>query len=114
MPFVNKIGSALGEIKKNISSATYRVKKLDEIIPKINVSLSQQHHPSGAIVSSYVKQCLSAFSTIEQIAQKVEDNRDSISINLNLIQNMEDLQGFDPQDYEDDITYIRRNTAFKI
>ena len=32
-PFVSKLGSALGEIKKNISSATYRVKKLDEIIP---------------------------------------------------------------------------------
>ena len=28
MPFVNEIGSALGEIKKNISSATYRVKSL--------------------------------------------------------------------------------------
>ena len=73
---MSEIGSALGEIKKNISSATYRVKKLDEIIPKINVSLSQQHHPGGAIVSSYVNQCLSAISTIEQIAQKVEEISD--------------------------------------
>ena len=48
------------------------------------------------------------------LSQKVEDNSDSISINLDLIQNTEDLQGFDPQDYEDDITYIRRNTAFKM
>ena len=114
MPFVNKIGSALGEIKKNISSATYRVKKMDEIIPKINQSLSQQHHLGGPVVSSYVDQCMSAISTIELIAQKVEESSDSININLDLIQNTEDLQGFDPDDYEDDITYFRRNIAFKM
>ena len=44
VPFVNEIGSALGEIKKNISSATYIVKKLDEIIPKI-----MYHYPSSTI-----------------------------------------------------------------
>ena len=57
---------------------------------------------------------MSAISTIEQIAQKVEESSDSININLDLIQNTEDLEGFDPDDYEEDITYIRRNTAFKI
>ena len=48
------------------------------------------------------------------LSQKVEDNSDSISINLDLIQNTEDLQGFDPDDYEEDITYFRRNIAFKM
>ena len=48
------------------------------------------------------------------LSQKVEDNSDSISINLDLIQNMEDLQGFDPDDYEEDITYFRRNIAFEM
>ena len=63
------------------------MKKLDEIIPKINFLLSQQHHQGGAVVSSYVNQCLSAITTIEQIAQKVDKNSDSISINLDIIQN---------------------------
>ena len=66
------------------------------------------------MVSSYVNQCLSTITSIEQIAQKVEDNSDSISINLDLIKNTEDSQEFNPQDYEEDITYIRRNTAFKM
>ena len=33
---------------------------------------------------------------------------------MDLIQNTEDLQGFDPDDYEDDIRYINRNTSFKM
>ena len=98
-PFVSEIGTALGEIKKNISSASYRVKKMDELIPKINQSLSQQHHPGGPVVSSYVNQCMSAISTIKLIAQKVEESSDSMNINLDLIQNTEDLQGFYPNDY---------------
>ena len=57
---------------------------------------------------------MSAISTIELIAQKVEESSDSININLDLIQNTEDLQGFDPVDYEEDITYFRRNIAFKM
>ena len=72
---------------------------MDELIPKINQSLSQQHHAGGPVVSSYVNQCMSAISTIELIAQKVEESSDSININLDLIQNTEDLQGLDPDDY---------------
>ena len=87
---------------------------MDEIIPKINQSLSRQHHPDGPVVSSYVNQCMIDISTIELIAQKVEESSDSININLDLIQNTEDLQGFDPVDYEEDITYFRRNIAFKM
>merc|ERR1711954_30874 len=92
-PSVSEIGTALGEIKKNISSATYRVNKMDELIPKINQSLPQQHHPGGPVVTSYVNQVMSAISTIELIAEKVEESSDAININLDLIQNMEDLQG---------------------
>ena len=84
---MSEIGTALGEIKKNIASASYRVKKMDELIPKINQSLSQQHHPGGSVVTSYVKQILRKISTIESIAQKVEESSDAININLDLIQN---------------------------
>ena len=63
-PFVSEIGTVLGEIKKKISSATYSVRKMDEIIPKINQSLSQQHHPGGPVVTSYVNHVMSAISTI--------------------------------------------------
>ena len=87
---------------------------MDEIIPKINQSLAQEHHPGGPVVTSYVNQVMSAISTIELIAQKVEECSDAININLDLIQNTEDLQGFDPLEYKDDITYFRRNIAFKM
>ena len=90
------------------------IKKLNEIITKINFSLSQQHHPTGAVVTSYVNQCLSTITSIEQIAQKVEDNSDIISINLDLIKNTEDSQEFNPKDYKEDIPYIRKNTEFKM
>ena len=96
-PFVAEIGTELGLIKKHISSASYHVKKMDELIPKINQSLAQQHHPSGPVVTSYVNQVMSAIDAIEAIAQKVEESCDTININLDFIQNTEDLDGIDPR-----------------
>ena len=57
---------------------------------------------------------MTAISTIELIAQKVEECSDAININLDLILNTEDLEGFDPLDYKEDITYFRRNISFKM
>ena len=57
---------------------------------------------------------MSAISAIESIAQKVEESSDSINTNLDLIQNTEDLEGFDPLEYKEDITYFRRNISFKM
>ena len=85
VPHVNKIGSSLEEGKKNIYSAEYRIGKLDTMIPKINISLSQQHYPTSAVIPSFVNQCLNAISCIEQIIQKIEDCNDTISINLDII-----------------------------
>ena len=39
---------------------------------------------------------------------------DTISINLNLIENSEDSTDFHPKDYDKDINYIRKNTEYKM
>ena len=87
---------------------------MDKLIPKINQSLAQQHHPSGPVVTSYVNQVMSAIDAIEAIAQKVEESSDSININLNLIQKLEDLDRFDPREYKKDIKYFRKSVKFKM
>ena len=51
---------------------------------------------------------------LEAIAQKVEESSDLININLYLIQNIEDFEGFDPREYKEDITYFRRNISYKM
>ena len=111
---MNEIGSSLGEIKRNLSSASYRIKKLDEITPKINIALSQHNHPTGAVVTSYVNQCLSTITNIEQIIQNIEDSSDSICINLDLIENAENSDQFHAKDYDKDISYIRRSIEYKM
>ena len=87
---------------------------MDEFIPKINQSLAQQRHPSGPVVTSYVNQVMSAIDAIQAIAQKVEESSDTINIHLDFIQNTEDLDGFDPPEYKEDITYFRRNISYKM
>ena len=114
VPLVNKVGNSLEERRKNLSSAEYRIKKLDSIIPKIHTSLSQQHHPTGAVVSGFVNQSLSTITCIEHIFQKVEDSNDTISMNLNLIEHSEDSSDFHPKDYSEDINYIRKTTDYKM
>ena len=57
---------------------------------------------------------MSAISAIESIAQKVEESSDSINMNLDLIQNTKDLDRFDPLEYKEDITNLRRNISFKM
>ena len=92
----------------------YHVRKLDELIPQINKSLAQKHNPSGPVVTSFVNQVMSAIDAIDAIAQKLEESSDNINVNLNLIQNFEDLDGFDPCEYEEDINYFRKSVKFKM
>ena len=105
-PFDGEIGTELGLIKKHISSASYPVKKRDELIPKINQSLAQQHHPSGPVVTSFVNQVMSAIDAIDAIAQKLEESSDNINENLNFTQNFKESDRFDPPEYKEDINKL--------
>ena len=86
-PFAAEIGTELGLVNKHISSASYRVRKLDKLIPQINKSLAQKHNPSGPVVTSFVNQVMSAIDAIDTIAHKLEEASDNINVNLDLIEN---------------------------
>ena len=51
-PYVTEIGTELGLIKKHISAALYRVKKLDELIPQINKSLAEKQVTTSMLTST--------------------------------------------------------------
>ena len=53
-PYVDEIRTEIGLTTKHISAASYRVKKLDELIPQINRSLAEKHNPSGPVITSLV------------------------------------------------------------
>ena len=72
-PFAVEIGTELGLVNKHISGASYRVRKLDELIPQINKSLAEKHNPSGPVVTSFVSQVMNAIDAIDAIANKLEE-----------------------------------------
>ena len=113
-PYVDEIRTELGLTTKHISAASYRVKKLDELIPQINRSLAEKHNPSGPVVTSLVNQVMSAIDSVDAITHKLEEASDNINVNLDIIENFEDLDGFDPREFSEDISYLRNSVKFKI
>ena len=87
---------------------------MDSIIPKIHTSLSQQQDPTGAVVSGFINQSLSKITFIKQIFEKIENNDDTINMNLDLIENLEESSDFNPKNYSEDINLIRKTTDYKI
>ena len=57
---------------------------------------------------------MSAIDTIDAIAHKLEEASDNINVNLDLTENFQDLDGFDPREYQEDISYLRRSVKYKI
>ena len=86
-PYVDEIRTELGLTTKHISAASYRVKKLDELIPQINRSLAEKHNPSGPVVTSLVNQVMSAIDSVDAITHKLEESSDNINVNLDIIEN---------------------------
>ena len=99
---------------KHISAATCHVNNLDKLIPQINRSLSEKHNPTGPVISSLVNQVMSAIDSVDKIIHKLEDASDNIVVNLDIIQDFEDIQGFDPQEFSEEIKYTRNSIRFKI
>ena len=113
-PYADQIRTEIGLTTKHISAASYRVKKLDELIPQINRSLAEKHNPSGPVITSLVNQVMSAIDSVDSITQKLEEASDNINVNLDIIQDFEDLQGFGPREFSEDINYLRNSVKFKI
>ena len=51
---------------------------------------------------------------MNKITHKLEDASDNINVNLDIIQDFEDIQGFDSQEFSEDINYMRNSVRFKI
>ena len=65
-------------------------------------------------MTSFVNQVISAIDAIDAIAHELKESSDNINVNLDLIQNFEDLDRFDPQEYKEDINYFRKSVKFKM
>ena len=114
MSKVKEIREALENRKKNLASAEYRLKKLDNTIPKIHTALAQAHDPSGAVVNGYINQSQSTINFIEEIIEKVENDNDVINMNGDIIENTEQTDGFNPEDYTQDIQFIKLTSEYKV
>ena len=59
--------------------------------------MAEKHNPSGPVVTSLVNQVMSAIDSVDAITHKLEESSDNINVNLNIIVNFENLDGFNPQ-----------------
>ena len=52
--------------------------------------------------------------SIDQIIYKLEESSVNINVNLDIIKDFQEIDGFDPDDFSDDIQYTRRNIKYKL
>ena len=100
---VEEVGDTLENRRKNVTSVEDRLKNLDVSIPKIHTALAQQHDPAGAVVNSFINQSQNTITVIKEILQKVENDNNTINMNMDIIDNTEQTSGFNPKDYTQDI-----------
>ena len=92
----------------------YRLEKLDKSIRKIHTVLAQAHDPSGAVVNGYINQSQSTINFIEAILEKVKNENDVINMNVDIIRNTEQTVEFNPNDYTQDIQFMKLTSEYKV
>ena len=112
--YIDEIRSEIALTTKNISAANYRISSLDKLIPQVNRSLSEKNNPKGPVIQSLVNQIMSTVESVDQIIYKLEESSVNINVNLDIIKDFQEIDGFDPDDFSDDIQYTRRNIKYKL
>ena len=112
--YITEIRSEVAVTTKNIVAANYRISSLDKMIPQVNRSLLEKNNLKGPIIQSLVNQILSTVESVDQIISKLEESSVNVNVNLDIIKDFEEIDGFNPNDFTEDIEYTRRNLKYKI